>query len=73
MPTVKLTANPETARRITAQLDFTAEAVFSGDEPMERAARRLIDQIAATASGELTFGEILSDCDEVIGRYGAAL
>ena len=73
MPTIKLTANPETARRITAQLDFTAEAVFSGDEPMERAARRLIDQIAATASGEMTFGEILSDCDEVIGRYGAAL
>ena len=73
LPTIKLSANPETASRITTQIDFTGERVFTGEETLESAADRLLAQIAATASGELTYGEILGDCDEVISRFGASL
>lgn len=73
MPTIKLTANTETAARLQCQLDFVAPDVFSGLENMDTAASRLLTQIVGTASGELTWGEILSDYDEVISRFGASL
>ena len=73
MPTVKLTANPATAARVTQQLDFDASAVFAGSETLEAAADRLADRVLAIASGAFTWGEILGEGDEVISRMGPVL
>lgn len=73
MPTLKLTGNPATAKRVTQQLDFAADRVFRGEERLEEAATRLTDRLLEIASGALTWGEILGEGDEVISRFGAVL
>ena len=73
MPTIKLSANPETTARLMQQLDFDASAVVSSDETLESAAERLQTTLLDIASGSLTFAEILNDQSEVISRFGAAL
>ena len=72
-PTIKVSANPETCQRLGEQLDFTAEAVFTGHETQDEAAERLFAAVLDIASGTATWGEILGEGDEVISRYGAAL
>ncbi len=73
MPTVKLSANPETAARLKQQLDFNASAVLTSDETLDDVAARLKATLVDTASGSLTWAEILGDHGEVISRFGAAL
>ena len=73
MPTLKITANPATAARVTQQLDFDASAVFAGQESLDAAADRLVEHVLAVASGALTWGEILGEGDEVISRMGPVL
>jgi altronate dehydratase large subunit len=72
-PTLKLSANPVTCERLKEQLDFDASAVFTGAEPIEAAAERLFELVRVTASGALTWGEILDDRDEVVSRFGPSL
>lgn len=72
-PTIKVSANPETCRRLTDQLDFTASEVFEGREPLEAAVGRLMAVVLEVASGALTFGEVLLEGEEVISRFGEAL
>ena len=71
-PTIKISAHPETARRIPEQIDFDASAVFLGREPLQEAARRLLHLVAEVASGSPTWGEILDESDEVPVRLGAS-
>lgn len=73
MPTVKITANPATASRVTQQLDFDASAVFEGRESLDAAADRLALRVLEIASGALSWGEILGEGDEVISRMGPVL
>ena len=73
MPTIKLTANPATAGRVTQQIDLDASAVFAGRETLEAATERLGAHLLEVASGALTWGEILGEGDEVISRMGAVL
>jgi altronate dehydratase large subunit len=72
-PTLKVSANPATAAALHEQLDFEASAVFAGREEPEAAAERLLDRLCAHASGQLTWGEVLMEGDEVVSRFGAAL
>lgn len=72
-PTLKLSANPETCARLRQQLDFDASAVFTGAEPLEAAAERLMATVVEIASGTRTWGEILNEGEEVISRFGPAL
>ena len=73
MPTLKLTGNPATARRVTQQLELEASAVFTGEESLDAAADRMVDRLLEIASGALTWGEILGEGDETISRFGAVL
>jgi altronate dehydratase large subunit len=73
MPTLKLTGNPATARRVGQQLEFEASAVFTGEESLDAAADRMVDRLLEIASGALTWGEILGEGDEAISRFGAVL
>lgn len=72
-PTLKVSANPETVARLDCQLDFTAEAVFRGEEALDDAAERLLALVRDTASGTLSWGEIFAESDEVISRFGPSL
>ncbi|MHB2169703.1 UxaA family hydrolase [Alsobacter sp. R-9] len=69
-PTIKISAHPETARRLPEQIDFDASPVFLGREPQDEAALRLLHLIADVASGAPTWGEVLDEGDEVPVRLG---
>ena len=72
-PTLKISANPVSARRLTEQLDFDASGVFERRETLDAATERLLAQVVEVASGALTWGEILDEGEEVISRLGPAL
>lgn len=72
-PTVKITGNPDTAARLTEQIDFDADAVFTGERSFEDAAGDYLDFVLDVASGSLTFGEILGEGEEVQSRLGESL
>ncbi len=72
-PTIKLSANPAATLRLREQLDFDASAVFRGACTLDDAARELIALLVDTASGSLTWGEVLGEGDEVVSRLGEAL
>lgn len=73
MPTIKLSANPETTARLSQQLDFDAGAVLTGRASLDDAAAGLQSLAVDVASGSLTWSEILGDQGETISRFGAAL
>ena len=72
-PTIKLSANPATCASLHQQLDFDASAAFLGRESLERTGEALRRRVLAIASGEMTWGEILKEGDEVLSRFGPAL
>lgn len=72
-PTVKVTANAATARRLPTQIDIAVDALAEGRESLEAAADRALSELLAVASGALTFSEIFSDGEETISRFGEAL
>lgn len=72
-PTVKITANPDAARRLTDQIDFDASPVFHAKETLNQAADRLFAEILDIASGSLTWGEITGEGAESFTRLGPSL
>lgn len=72
-PTIKVTANGVTASRLTAQIDFAADALAEGREGLAEAGERLLAEVCDVASGTLTFSEIFADGEETISRFGEAL
>lgn len=72
-PTIKLSANPVAAQTLREQLDFDASAVFLGKQNIDAAAQDLLALFIDVASGSLTWGEVLSEGDEVVSRLGEAL
>ena len=73
LPTIKISANLETAKRLRQQLDFDASAVLTGKTTLDDAVEGLQSLALDVASGSLTWAEILSDQSETISRFGAAL
>jgi altronate dehydratase large subunit len=72
-PTIKITAQIETSRRLREQIDFDASTVFSGEEPLDAAAARVIDMIAEISEGALTWGEVLGEGFELPTRIRGSL
>jgi altronate dehydratase large subunit len=72
-PTIKISGNPETTRRLRQQLDFDASGVFERRETLDAAAVRLHALVLDVASGTSTWGEILDEGEEVVSRLGPAL
>lgn len=72
-PTLKVSANPETARRLGEQLDFDASGAFAGHHDLADAANGLFIEMLRVASGGATWGEVLMEGEEVLSRFGAAL
>lgn len=72
MPTIKLTANADTAARLGSQIDHNCAGLMAG-EPLDDAADALIATLLDVAGGTLSFGEILGEGGETLSRYGEAL
>lgn len=72
-PTIKITGRPDTARRLTDQIDFDASPVFEGREDIESAGARLFDAMIAIASGTATWGEIHGEGAEAFARLGGSM
>lgn len=72
-PTVKVTANPDAAARLSEQIDFDASPVFRATESLDQAADRLFAAILDIASGSLTWGEITGEGAESFTRLGPSL
>jgi altronate dehydratase large subunit len=72
-PTIKITGRPDTARRLTDQIDFDASPVFEGREDIESAGARLFDTMLDIASGTATWGEIHGEGAEAFARLGGSM
>ena len=58
MCTIRVTSNPDSARRNLDTTDVDVPGVFEG-LPIEDAGRRVYDELIDVASGKMTTGEIL--------------
>jgi altronate dehydratase large subunit len=72
-PTIKVSANVETVQRLGEQIDFDASALTRGTAGLETTADALLARVISVASGELTWGEIFDEGEEVVSRLGSAL
>ncbi len=70
-PTVKVTANPATARRLSTQIDFDASALLDGTRDPDEAADALFAQVLDHASGTRCWGEVLDEGEYAFARLGA--
>jgi altronate dehydratase large subunit len=70
-PTIKVTANPNTARRLGLQIDFDASALLEGTRAPEAAADALFAQLLDHASGTRSWGEVLDEGEYAFARLGA--
>ena len=71
-PTVKLTANPQTAK-LAEQIDFDASDVFLGMSSRTEMLNRLDMAIGQIASGALTWVEATGAGTESISRLGPSI
>jgi altronate dehydratase large subunit len=67
-PTIKLTANPQTAARLPRQIDFDASAVFSGMRLRGELLPDLAGLVMQICEGATVSAETLEECDEAISR-----
>lgn len=72
-PTIKVTAQRETSRRLREQIDFDASDVFANTESVGAAAQRLIRTIVDIAEGTLTWGEVVGEGFELPTRIRGSL
>ncbi|NQV98516.1 MAG: UxaA family hydrolase [Rhodospirillales bacterium] len=72
-PTIKVSANPDSDKRLLEQLDFSCPDVFTGATSLAEAAPRLLALMIDVASGTRTWGEVLGEGEEVVSRFGASL
>jgi altronate dehydratase large subunit len=72
-PTLKVTGRGDTAERLADQIDFEAGDVLAGRESIDAAAERLLARVLATASGDLTWGEVHGEGAECFTRSGPSM
>ncbi len=64
-PVIKISGNPETARRLTEHIDVDLSKVFYGEESIEEAAKRVLGEIIEVASSKFTKSETIGYDDAV--------
>jgi altronate dehydratase large subunit len=72
MPTIRITANPETASRLSHQIDHDCSDLIR-DGNFNKAENKLLEDLVSVLNGKLCYGEILGDGSETISRFGEAL
>ena len=72
-PTLKVSANPHTVARLPGQIDIDATSLFRGECTLAELRDTTWNEMLDVASGTMTWGEVLSEGEEVISRFGPAL
>jgi altronate dehydratase large subunit len=72
-PTVKVTANPNTARSMAENIDVDLSGVLTGGEDLDSAGARVWDRVMRTASGVLTSCEVLGEEQLSVSRFGPSV
>ncbi|MHA3976938.1 UxaA family hydrolase [Halovulum sp. GXIMD14794] len=72
-PTLKMSANPETVRRLPRQIDFDASPAFTGARPRTELLPDLAARLLQICEGAPTWAETTEECDEVISRLGPSI
>jgi len=65
MPVVKISGNPETCKKLSEHIDVDLSKVFYGEESIEAAAKRVLNEILEVASSKKTKAELLGYEDTV--------
>lgn len=58
-PVIKICANPETARRLAADMDVDAGRILEGDASLAEVGDEIFDRVTAVAAGERSVSEAL--------------
>ncbi len=72
-PTLKMSANPESAVALTEQIDIDGSAVIRGTATIDAIADDAIARMIDVASGTFTYGEIVGEGSEVVSRTGPSM
>jgi altronate dehydratase large subunit len=72
-PTIKLSAQAETVRRLSEQIDFDASGPLTQGDSIAGTSARLRKTIAEICCGTLTWGEILAEGLDVPSRLRGSL
>jgi len=72
-PTIKLTANPETANRLPRQIDFDASSGWAGQVSRSDLAAGLFSRVLEVCNGATVAAERLQEGDEVLSRLGPSV
>ena len=67
-PVIKVTGNPQTAKRMRLNIDIDVSPVVTGLESLDEAGARIWETILAAASGHQTKTEILGHREFAIAR-----
>jgi altronate hydrolase len=65
-PVIKVCANPETYRRMSADMDVNAGRILDGEATLDDVATEIVDQVLATAAGRPTVSEALGHQEFVL-------
>ncbi len=66
-PTLKITANPHTARNLQPNIDVDVSAIIEGHATLQEGAERLWEEMLAVASGKVTRAELNGDLELAFG------
>jgi altronate dehydratase large subunit len=69
-PVIKITGNPETARKFKAHIDIDAGVILKGRDTIEGVGERIFHLLVEVASGKRTKAERLGHCELAINRIG---
>lgn len=68
VPTVKITANPNTAATMAEHIDVDVSGLLTRELDLDTAAARVLDCLVATARGRLTAAEVLGQKEFVLTK-----
>jgi altronate dehydratase large subunit len=72
-PTIKLTANPRTARSMADHIDFSAAGIVSGEMTVEEAGEALWGLLRRVLEGQETASETLGHREFAVARAGPSV
>ncbi len=68
LPTIKLTANPLTARTMSEHVDYDCSAILRGEMTLDQSGDNLLEMLRRTCNGRLTAQEVLGHEEFVLTK-----
>ncbi len=72
-PVIKITANKQTAKKMSENIDVDLSGVLTGAMSIAQAGRLILDMVLEVARGKLIAAEKLGHCEFGLHRIGPTL